>query len=70
MLTCAVDGSKATWNVVTDKDANSKCTAPAAHLSKSQKRALWHRHNIRRQITPPTAPPPFCFGFEGPLYCE
>lgn len=71
MLTCAADGSKAIWNVATDKDANDKCARPAVHLTKAQRRALWQRQNIRRQIAPPTAPPPFCFGVDdSPLYCE
>lgn len=30
MLTCRVDGTKATWTIVTDKEINEKCTAPAA----------------------------------------
>jgi Protein of unknown function (DUF1496) len=71
MLTCAADSSQAVWNVATDKDVNDKCARPAVHLTKSQTRALWRRHNIYRQITPGTTPPPFCFGFDdGPLYCE
>jgi hypothetical protein len=71
MLTCAADSSKAVWNVATDKDVDNKCAGPAVHLSKAQKRAIWQRNNIRRQITPATNPAPFCFGFDdGPLYCE
>lgn len=71
VLTCAADSSHAIWNVATDKDVGDKCARPVVHLSKAQRRAIWQRHNIRRQITPGTTPPPFCFGFDdGPLYCE
>jgi hypothetical protein len=71
MLTCAADSSKAVWNVATDNDARDKCARPVVHLTKAQRRALWQRNNIRRQITRPTGSPPFCFGFDdSPLYCE
>ena len=72
MLTCAVDSSKAVWNVATDKDVHDKCASrPVVHLTKAQRRALWQRNNIRRQIARPTGSPPFCFGFDDePLVCE
>ena len=71
MLSCTADSNKAVWNVATDKDAHDKCARTAVHLTKAQRRAIWQRNNIRRQITPATNPAPFCFGFDdGPLYCE
>lgn len=71
MLTCAADNSKAVWNVATDNDAHDKCARPVVHLTKAQRRAIWQRNNIRRQIMRPTGSPPFCFGFDdSPLYCE
>lgn len=76
VLMCSADSTKAVWNVATDKDASDKCARPAVHrpavhLTKAQRRAIWQRNNIRRQITRPTGSPPFCFGVDdGPLYCE
>lgn len=71
VLVCSADSTKAVWNAATDKDANGKCTRPAPHLIKAQRRAVWQERSIRRQITPPIYPAPYCFGLgDGPLYCE
>ncbi|HEX7792284.1 MAG TPA: DUF1496 domain-containing protein [Afipia sp.] len=52
MLKCSVDGAKATWTAVTDKEWTDRCPA-APKLSAAQRRALWNRRNIAREITPP-----------------
>lgn len=52
MLKCGVDGAKATWTVVTEKEFTDRCPA-APKLSAAQRRALWNRRNIAREITPP-----------------
>lgn len=70
MQTCTSDGTKATWTLVTDKDLSSRCLAPASRLSKYQQRAIWHRRNIAREITPATDSSPFCFYTDGKRFCE
>ena len=70
MQTCTLDGAKAIWVPVTDEKLSSRCTAPAPRLSKYQRRALWNRRNIAREITPATDSSPFCFYTNGNRYCE
>lgn len=70
MQTCTVDGAKAVWINVTDEHLSSRCTAPAPRLSKYQRRAIWNRRNIAREISPPTDSSPFCFYTDGKRFCE
>jgi len=70
MLKCGVDGTKATWAVVSDKELSDRCQAPAVRGSVDQQRARWYRRNIRREITPPTDTSAKCFNFNGKRYCE
>ncbi len=70
MQTCTLDGSKAIWVPVTDEKLSSRCTAPALRLSKYQRRAIWNRRNIAREIAPATDSSPFCFYTNGKRYCE
>ncbi|MES2751335.1 MAG: DUF1496 domain-containing protein [Pseudomonadota bacterium] len=70
MQTCTLDGTKAAWTMVTDKELSSRCQTPAARLSKYQQRAIWHRQNIRREITPAMDSSPFCFDTNGKRFCE
>jgi hypothetical protein len=70
MQTCTLDGTKALWVPVTDEKLSSRCTAPAPRLSKYQRRAIWNRRNIAREIAPATDSSPFCFYTNGKRYCE
>jgi len=70
MQTCTLDGAKAIWTMVTDEKLSSRCTKPASRLSKYQRRAIWNRRTIAREITPPTDSSPFCFYTNGKRYCE
>lgn len=70
MQTCTVDGTKATWTTVTDEKLSGRCAKPAPRLSTYQRRAIWNRRNIAREITPPTDSSPFCFYTNGMRYCE
>jgi hypothetical protein len=70
MQTCTLDGTKATWTMVTDEKLSSRCTTPAPRLSKDQRRAIWNRRNIAREIAPATDSSPFCFYTNGKRYCE
>ncbi|MBI3701645.1 MAG: DUF1496 domain-containing protein [Afipia sp.] len=70
MLTCAVDGNKATWKIVTDKDINDRCISPIARTNISEPRVR-RRHYIRpvaARISPD--PNAKCFHFNGKRYCE
>lgn len=69
MLNCQLDGAKATWKIVTDKDINDRCIAPIMRLNIAEPR----RH--RRYVRPVTArvyadPNAKCFNFNGKRYCE
>ncbi|HEX7883879.1 MAG TPA: DUF1496 domain-containing protein, partial [Afipia sp.] len=64
------DGTKAVWTAVMDEKLSSRCVAHAPRLSKYQRRAIWHRRNIAREITPPTDSSPFCFYTNGKRFCE
>lgn len=70
MQTCTVDGAKAVWTNVTDEKLSSRCVAPAPRLSKYQRRAIWNRRNIAREVTPATDSSPFCFYTNGKRFCE
>jgi hypothetical protein len=70
MQTCMLDGTKAIWVPVTDAKLSSRCTKPAPRLSKYQRRAIWSRRNIAREVTPATNTSPFCFYTNGKRYCE
>ncbi|MEW6767070.1 MAG: DUF1496 domain-containing protein [Pseudomonadota bacterium] len=70
MLTCAADGAKATWKVVTDKDINDRCVAPILRSVMSEPR-IRRRHYVQpvtaRVFADPNAK---CFNFNGKRYCE
>lgn len=70
MLKCGIDGTKATWAVVGEKELSDRCQAPVARGTVYQQRARWYRRNIRREITPATDTSPKCFNFNGKRYCE
>ncbi len=70
MLTCQMDGAKATWKIVTDKDLNDRCIAPIVQSNITEPRVR-RRHYVRpvaaRIFTDPNAK---CFNFNGKRYCE
>jgi len=70
MLKCGIDGAKASWAVVSDKDLSDRCQAPVVRGNVYQQRARWYRRNIRREITPATDTSAKCFNFNGKRYCE
>lgn len=70
MQTCTIDGARAVWTNVTDEKLGSRCVAPGPRLSKYQRRAIWNRRNIAREITPATDSSPFCFYTNGKRFCE
>jgi hypothetical protein len=70
MQTCTSDGTKATWTTVTDEKQSSRCVTPAPRLSKYQRRALWNRRNVAREITAGADRSPFCFVTNGQRFCE
>ena len=72
ILLCQIDGAKATWKTVTDKEINDRCTASviAPVIREGSRRA--RRHFVRSQVYAPGKPDPSakCFNFNGKRYCE
>ncbi len=70
MLTCATDGAKATWKIVTDKEINDRCIAPIVRANIAEPR-IRRRHYVQpvtaRVFADPNAK---CFNFNGKRYCE
>ncbi len=71
MLTCASDGTRATWKAVLDRDLNERCTAPVTLHYPPEQRAHGHRrHAVLRRVHPVAEGPAKCFMFNGKQYCE
>ena len=69
MLTCASEGSHATWKPVLDNDLNERCTMPMA-LGYPPRTHPLRRHAIVRKDHPVAEGPAKCFTFNGNQYCE
>ena len=71
MQTCVIDGPRASWKPVPDKDINDRCTAPTVRRYQPEPRARGPRHHYAvRRIHPLVANPAKCFAFNGREYCE
>jgi Protein of unknown function (DUF1496) len=71
MLTCASDGTHATWKAVLDKDLSERCTAPMTLNYPPERREHSHRrHVFLRRVHPVAEGSAKCFAFNGKQYCE
>ena len=69
MQTCASDGARMVWRVVTDSELGNRCVAPTPSIE-ARKRIV-RRTRVARQVVAPTEPVSAkCFVFNGKRYCE
>jgi hypothetical protein len=69
MLTCASDGTYATWKPVLDEDLKERCTAPMTLNYPPRSHSL-RQHAVFRGARPIAGGPAKCFTFNGKQYCE
>jgi len=71
MLSCSLDGAKASWKPVTDTRLASICEAPSARprVVEAPPRTR-HRHGLRHPARVNANQSAKCFVFNGKQYCE
>jgi hypothetical protein len=71
MLTCSVDGAKASWKPVTDEKLASACEASSARPRVVEAPPHpRHRHGVRHSVRVNADRSAKCFVFNGKQYCE
>ena len=69
MQTCTLEGSRAVWRIVPDKEIGDRCVAPTPSVE-AQRRSV-RRTRVARQAVAPIQPNSAkCFVFNGKRYCE
>ena len=71
MLSCSLDGSRASWKPVNDPKLASVCEASRARsrVVEATPRPR-HRHGVRHPVKVQADRSPKCFVFNGKQYCE
>jgi hypothetical protein len=70
MLTCSVDGSKASWRPVTDEKLASACETSNVRPRVVEASRPHHRHGLRHAARVNADRSAKCFVFNGKQYCE
>ena len=69
MLSCSLEGGRASWKPVTDQKLADVCEASRTRprVTEAPRR---HRHGIRHPVRTNADQSPKCFVFNGKQYCE